>query len=151
MLYAHVEDDIITYRGALPKNWRNTSGLNLSDGDNDFLKTIGWLPLTEIKITPTYNEVLDSDQVVINADDVQITQQVRSMTADERAARDKSNMNSLRAERNGKLAATDFHALSDVAMSSDMASYRQSLRDLPATADMTKWNTGDWVWPTKPE
>ena len=151
MLYAHVEDDTITYKGELPENWRNTSGLNLSEGDNDFLKTIGWLPLTETKVTPAYNEVLDSDQVVINADSVQITQQVRSMTADERATRDKNNMNSLRAERNGKLAATDFHALSDVVMSSDMASYRQSLRDLPATADMTKWNTPDWTWPAKPE
>jgi len=32
MLYAHVEDGSITHRGALPRNWRNISGLNLSDG-----------------------------------------------------------------------------------------------------------------------
>ena len=151
MSYAHVEDGVVTYRGPLPKSWRNISGLNLSDGDNDFLKTIGWLPLTETKVAPTYNQVIDSDQVVINADDVQITQQVRSMTADERAVRDERNMDSLRLHRNGKLAETDFYALSDITLSSDMASYRQSLRDLPATADMTKWETDDWAWPTKPE
>ena len=73
------------------------------------------------------------------------------MTADERAVRDERNMDSLRLHRNGKLAETDFYALSDITLSSDMASYRQSLRDLPATADMTKWETDDWAWPTKPE
>ena len=31
------------------------------------------------------------------------------------------------------------------------ANYRQELRDLPATADITKWGTDDWVWPTEPE
>ena len=149
-MYAHITDGYIDYKGKLPKNWKNISGLNLSEGDNTFLKTIGWLPLTETKVTPAYNEVLDSDQVVINADNVQITQRVRSMTSDERAARDARDMGYLRETRNAKLAETDFHALSDVTMSSDMASYRQALRDLPATADMTKWNTADWVWPTKP-
>ena len=28
--------------------------------------------------------------------------------------------------------------------------YRQALRDLPATTDITKWGTDEWVWPTKP-
>ena len=150
-MYAHITDGNIDYKGRLPKNWKNISGLNLSEGDNTFLKTIGWLPLTETKVTPAYNEVLDSDQVVINADDVQITQRVRDMTADERAERDTKNMGYLREIRNAKLSDTDFYALSDVTMSSDMASYRQALRDLPTTADITKWNTVDWVWPTEPE
>jgi hypothetical protein len=149
-MYAHVENGTVDYRGKLPKNWKNISGLNLSEGDNTFLKTIGWLPLTETKVTPAYNEVLDSDQVVINADDVQITQRVRGMTSDERAVRDTDNMVYLREIRNSKLAATDFYALSDVTMSSDMATYRQALRDLPATADITKWDTADWAWPTEP-
>tara|TARA_R110002012_G_scaffold115085_3_gene261940 strand:- start:84 stop:410 length:327 start_codon:yes stop_codon:yes gene_type:complete len=53
---------------------------------------------------------------------------------------------SLRTTRNGLLAETDYLALSDMTMSSDMALYRQALRDLPA-------NTSDPVnpvWPTKP-
>ena len=36
----------------------------------------------------------------------------------------------LRSERNRRLAETDFYALSDVTMSSDMQTYRQNLRDL---------------------
>ena len=38
MLYAHVEDGSVTYRGTLPRVWRNISGLNLSEGDDAFLK-----------------------------------------------------------------------------------------------------------------
>ena len=36
----------------------------------------------------------------------------------------------LRFERNKRIAETDFYALSDVTMSSDMTTYRQALRDL---------------------
>ena len=53
-----------------------------------------------------------------------------------------------RATRNAKLAETDFYALSDVTMSSEMTTYRQALRDLP---DHSNWpNLEDADWPTKP-
>jgi len=43
---------------------------------------------------------------------------------------------------------TDFYALSDVTMSSEMQAYRQALRDLP---DHTNWpHLEDADWPTKP-
>ena len=51
----------------------------------------------------------------------------------------------VRGKRNGLLADTDYFALSDVTMSSDMTNYRKALRDLPATVDLT-----DIVYPTKP-
>ena len=52
----------------------------------------------------------------------------------------------VRTRRNELLAATDFYANTDVTMSADMTTYRQTLRDLPAsTAD-----SEDVVWPTKP-
>ena len=42
----------------------------------------------------------------------------------------------LRAERNRRLAETDYLALSDQALTTEMAAYRQALRDLPSnTAD----------------
>ena len=62
--------------------------------------------------------------------------------------RNKTNtelMVEVRATRDGLLAETDFYALSDVTMSSDMTTYRQALRDLPATVDLT-----DITYPTKP-
>ena len=51
----------------------------------------------------------------------------------------------VRGTRNDLLTATDFYALSDVAMSSDMTTYREALRDLPANVDLT-----NIVYPTKP-
>ena len=68
-------------------------------------------------------------------------------TADEmNAAVVKGNWDRVRKERNELLAATDFYALSDVTMSADMATYREALRDLPASTA----NSEDVVWPTKP-
>ena len=53
-----------------------------------------------------------------------------------------------RATRDAKLAETDFYALSDVTMSSEMTTYRQALRDI-TTHD--NWpNLGDDDWPTAP-
>ena len=51
----------------------------------------------------------------------------------------------VRATRTRLLSETDYFALSDVTMSSDMTNYRKALRDLPATVDLT-----DIVYPTKP-
>ena len=68
-------------------------------------------------------------------------------TADEmNAAVVKGNWDRARKERNELLAATDFYALSDVTMSSDMETYRQALRDLPESVE----NSEDVVWPEKP-
>ena len=68
-------------------------------------------------------------------------------TADEmNAAVVKGNWDRVRKERNELLAETDFYALSDVTMSDAMATYRQLLRDLPASVE----NSEDVVWPEKP-
>ena len=56
---------------------------------------------------------------------------------------------SLRRERNRRLAETDFYALSDVTMSSDMQTYRQNLRDLPSGKDTVE-KCDNVTWPTKP-
>ena len=53
-----------------------------------------------------------------------------------------------RATRDAKLAETDFYALSDVTMSSEMTTYRQALRDLPTHENWP--NLEDSDWPTKP-
>jgi hypothetical protein len=56
------------------------------------------------------------------------------------------NWDYVRKERNELLAATDFYALTDVPMSADMTTYRQALRDVPASVE----NSEDVVWPEKP-
>ena len=54
-----------------------------------------------------------------------------------------------RAERDRRLAATDYMALSDVSMSAEMTTYRQALRDITSHANWP--NLSDSDWPTKPE
>jgi hypothetical protein len=145
-MYAHVENGSIDFQGELPTSWRNISGLNLSKDDNAYLKSLGWLPLTETNVTPDSDEVLDSDQVIINEDDVQIVHRVRSMTTDELTLRDVESWQNMRQLRNELLGGTDFYALSDVTMSSDMTVYRQALRDLPANID----DPTNITWPVAP-
>ena len=88
------------------------------------------------------------------------------MTAEEEAALNavKSDWNNksadrimakLREQRDIKLTETDFYALSDVTMSSDMTTYRQALRDLPSNytvSDSSKLaeDLSNLNWPTKP-
>ena len=61
----------------------------------------------------------------------------------------------LRLQRDAKLAETDFYALGDVTMSDNMKTYRQALRDLPASNDGKNATLKDGVlenvkWPSKP-
>ena len=58
-------------------------------------------------------------------------------------------MENLRAERNSKLAETDFYALSDVTMSPEMETYRQNLRDI-TNGLTTVEDVNSVTWPTKP-
>ena len=64
-------------------------------------------------------------------------------------------MKELRLQRDAKLAETDWTALSDVTLSDNMKTYRQALRDLPASADGKDASLKDGVlenvkWPLKP-
>ena len=81
-------------------------------------------------------------------------------TAEEETARDAEEaawangaldraLANLRQRRNMLLAETDFYALSDVTMSSDMTTYRQNLRDLTSGLD-TVDKVNSVTWPTKP-
>lgn len=52
----------------------------------------------------------------------------------------------LRRERNKRIQETDYLALSDVTLSDEMRTYRQALRDLPASTS----DPANPTWPTKP-
>jgi hypothetical protein len=81
-------------------------------------------------------------------------------TAEEEAARDQEESNweagafnramaDLRSRRNNKLAETDFYALSDNTLSSDMATYRTELRDITEGLSTVE-DVNAVVFPTKP-
>ena len=58
-------------------------------------------------------------------------------------------MENLRDDRNSRLAATDFYALSDVTMSPEMETYRQELRDI-TNGLTTVEEVNAVVFPNKP-
>ena len=156
-MYAHVkEDGSIDYLGSLPESWDNVSGLRLSNGDDEYLKTVGWLPIVETFVTPTYNQTFDSDVITVEEDRVTLVHRVRDMTSEEKIARDESHIYNLRYERDEKLETSDWTHLSDHpaslsdAKKTEWTTYRQALRDLPATADMLTW-PDSFNWPTEPE
>ena len=87
------------------------------------------------------------------------TRRVTDMTSEEQAAvvtaANEATAKRNRAERDRRLAETDFHALSDVTMSSDMSAYRQALRDITTHANWPNLEYPDMDgsggdWPTKP-
>ena len=55
-------------------------------------------------------------------------------------------MRLLRAERNQRIAETDWWASSDLTMTAEQTAYRQALRDITDTYS----SLDDVVWPTKP-
>ena len=86
-----------------------------------------------------------------------VNNQEVTMSAEEETAfnnyRSNKRLNSLlsniRYKRNALLQETDFYALSDVTMSSDMTTYRQSLRDITNGVDTIE-KAENITWPTKP-
>src|SRR5210317_1032922 len=71
-----------------------------------------------------------------------------SKTAEEVQEYDDNIAAQNRADRDGRLAATDYLALSDNTLSTEMATYRQALRDITSHANWPNLNDDDW--PTKP-
>jgi len=59
---------------------------------------------------------------------------------------DAEKANEIRAERDAKLAETDWTASTDVTMTAEMTAYRQSLRDVPAQSGFPNQVN----WPTAP-
>tara|TARA_B100000085_G_C18167847_1_gene360294 strand:- start:67 stop:426 length:360 start_codon:yes stop_codon:yes gene_type:complete len=64
-------------------------------------------------------------------------------------------MRLLRVERDARLTKTDWRASSDLTLSNDWKTYRQALRDLPASASPSLDSNGDLdltsvTWPTEP-
>ena len=94
---------------------------------------------------PRYHNI-NGNQVQFTAEEETARDAEEQAWADGALARAQAE---LRRERNRRLAETDFYALSDVTMSSDMQTYRQNLRDLPSGKDTVE-KCENVTWPTKP-
>lgn len=55
--WVYIENgNIQSYHDSLPKNWHNVSGLNLSENNLKYLKSIGWFPV--VTVVPSYDPEL---------------------------------------------------------------------------------------------
>jgi len=118
---------------------------------SDFLASYGILPVTQ-QDTPSYTErtqKIELDSTPTLVDGVwTLGWTVSDKTSDEVTEYDTVTAVTNRARRDIKLTETDFYALSDVTMSSEMTAYRQALRDLPSHSNWPDLEDSDW--PTKP-
>ena len=92
------------------------------------------------------HKLVDGIQIPLSAEE--IAQRQAEATAWANGAFDRA-LNSLRIRRNALLNATDYLALSDNTLSTDMRNYRQALRDLTEGLT-TVAEINAVVWPTKP-
>lgn len=123
-----------------------TKGFNIDDINypkptivtTDYYRDLGVLPVKEV---PTINH--SKQKIVLvgtpyEEDGFWVVREAADKTIDEK-------MIEIRSTRNQLLTDTDWTGLSDVTMSADMITYRQALRDLPASVDVNSP-----VYPTKP-
>ena len=126
------------------------------------LKITEWVlrgePTNEDEFKEMFRKVTgaDTNGTAIETDDTSKWGVTWKQVSDKMAEIDKAApMKELRLQRDAKLAETDWTALSDVTMADNMKTYRQALRDLPASNDGKNATLKDGVlenvkWPQKP-
>ena len=103
-------------------------------------------PTTEAEFNEMFRKVVgaDANGTAIESKDHGIAWATVAEKRDELIAA--QPMKELRAERDRRLAATDWWAVADRTMTAEQTAYRQALRDI--TVSYTSLD--DVVWPTKP-
>ena len=103
-------------------------------------------PTTETEFNEMFRKVTgaDANGTAIESTDHDVLWATVSAKKDELIAA--QPMKELRAERDRKLAETDWWAVADRTMTSEQTAYRQALRDITQSAT----SLDDVVWPTKP-
>ena len=124
----------------LPPNWRHVSGLNLSENEPDFLRSLGWVRV--IKQPETYDAmqfyVSAISHAVVNGEVIE-TRQLSAVVPVENTPLpvQDGTLIGLRQYRDELLRASDWTQLLDVqnilgeTRKERWAQYRQALRDLP--------------------
>lgn len=159
-----VENNTITgYYDLLPQSWRNVSGLDKSVDDLIFLKSLGWLPVAKqsVDYNPATHQVTGF-QYQIEQDQVLETPVIAAIPGAEAVVGNNPSfevlkekfMSLLRAQRNQRLADSDYTQLADIQSTMDddtkvkWATYRQALRDFPAKySDNDVLNVENLIWP----
>ena len=126
------------------------------------LKITEWVmrgePTSEVEFKEMFRKVTGADEngSAIESSDTSKWGVTWKQVSDKMTAIDAAApMVELRRQRDAKLAETDWTALSDVTMADNMKTYRQALRDLPASSGGKDATLKDGVlenvtWPQKP-
>jgi hypothetical protein len=155
--WAYIENNkIIEVFDDLPKNWRNISNLNASEGDLQFLKSLGWYPIGHNSID--YNPATQDLRSLGVAFDGTTAYETWTVDAIPTIVLYNNFITLLKTHRDKLLKESDFMCLSDLvqmngpAWEQDVYQYRQQLRDLPDlyTNPNVVYNIANVVWPTKP-
>ena len=123
-----------------------TNGFNIDDinypkptiATTDYYRDLGVLPVKEVPTIDHSKQKIVLVGTPYEEDGFWVVREAVDKTTDEK-------MVTIRAERDTLLRDTDWTGLSDVTMSAGMTTYRQALRDLPASVDVDSP-----VYPTKP-
>ena len=116
-------------------------------------------PTSEAEFKTMFRKVTGADEngSAIESDDTSKWGVTWKQVSDKMTAIDAAApMKELRRQRDAKLAETDWTALSDVTLADNMKTYRQQLRDLPASADgkdaslASDGSLENVKWPQKP-
>lgn len=159
--WALVENNIvILHRDQLPENWRNHSGLNLSENNLEFLNSLGWyeIEVEEIDYDSTRYRV-SGHTFSFNGIKVIAHSQLQEIVPQELQNIDSPSVDpirheivdTMRHERNIRLLESDWTMFPDVIEKHDQEwyekwkIYRQTLRDLPQM-----YPEGAYVWPEVP-
>lgn len=143
-----IDDKAVDYTVAqLKKDNKNTSFPKKID--NDLLASFGVYPAVMAE-QPSFNNETHGASLKDTATEVDgvwtYDWTITEYTESQLAAGKTALAADIREERNSKLSETDWIGLSDVTMSTEWATYRQELRDIPEQAEFP--NT--IVWPTEP-
>ena len=115
------------------------------------MASYGMYPVS-YEATPSYNplthRVQHSNQPSLVDGEWKLTKTIVALTDEQIANNTSRKALEVRKERDKKLLDTDWMALSDVTMTSEMAAYRQSLRDISNHVNFPYLEAGDW--PVKP-
>jgi hypothetical protein len=156
--YATVENGFITGRyDLLPESTESVSGLHLLANDEEMLNSLGWY--TVQKVTVSYDAELQyiTDYLYHVSDNkVYETPQIASYVLPTAEEKFNATLIEVRAERDKRLALSDWTQLADVQQVHDTlwvtawASYRQELRDLPNRCISGEINIYAITWPIEP-
>ena len=150
--WALVENNVVLeHHDQLPRNWKNHSGLYLSENNIEFLNSIGWYEVEyeEVEFNPD-NFRVNGHTFTFNGTKVIAHAQLHEITEEERQASIPQPVD-MRAERNQKLQESDWTMYPDVIEKYGQEwyvkwkTYRQALRDLPQV-----YPNGIYFWPELP-